>query len=98
MSKVKSKHQIKRRRVTFSFESSGAEEVILMGDFNHWNEKKHPMKSNGNGMWKKSVMILPGRYEYKFLVDRKWKEDPQNDQTCLNGFGTYNNVLNLTGS
>ena len=56
------------------------------------------MKSNGNGMWNKSVMIPPGRYEYKFLVDRQWKEDPQNDRMCLNGFGTYNNVLNLTGS
>jgi hypothetical protein len=32
------------------------------------------------------------------LVDRQWKEDPQNDQTCLNCFGTYNNVFNLTGS
>jgi len=98
MAKIKSKQKIKRRRVTFSFESSDAKEVILMGDFNHWNSKKHPMKSNGNGMWKKSVMIPPGRYEYKLLVDRQWEEDPQNDQTCLNGFGTYNNVLNLTGS
>ena len=98
MAKIKSKQKIKRRRVTFSFESSDAKEVILMGDFNHWNSKKHPMKSNGNGMWKKSVMIPPGKYEYKFLVDRQWEEDPQNDQTRLNCFGTYNNVLNLTGS
>jgi len=98
MAKITSKQKIKRRRVTFSFESSDAKEVILMGDFNNWNAKKHPMKSNGNGMWKKSVMIPPGRYEYKLLVDRQWEEDPQNDQTCLNGFGTYNNVLNLTGS
>jgi len=98
MAKIKSKQKIKRQRVTFSFESSDAKEVILMGDFNHWNEKKHPMKNNGNGKWNKSVLIPPGRYEYKFLVDGQWKEDPQNDQTCLNGFGTYNNVFNLTGS
>ena len=98
MEKINSKQKIKRRRVTFSFESSDAKEVILMGDFNNWNAKKHPMKSNGNGMWNKSVVIPPGRYEYKFLVDGQWEEDPQNDQTCLNGFGTYNNVFNLTGS
>ena len=98
MGKTKSKQKIKRRRVTFSFESRDAKEVILMGDFNHWSEKKHPMKSNNNGIWNKSVMIPPGRYEYKFLVDRQWKEDPQNDQTCLNCFGTYNNVFNLTGA
>ena len=98
MAKIKSKQKIKRRRVTFSFESSDAKEVILMGDFNNWSEKIHPMKSNGNGMWNKSVVVPPGRYEYKFLVDRQWKEDPQNDQTCLNCFGTYNNVFNLTGA
>jgi 5'-AMP-activated protein kinase regulatory beta subunit len=96
MTKIKPKQKIKRRRVTFSFESSGAKEVILMGEFNNWNTKTHPMKSNGNGMWKKSVVIPPGRYEYKFLVDEKWKEDPQNDRTCLNCFGTNNNVFNLT--
>lgn len=96
MEKIKSKQKIKRRKVTFSFESSDAKEVILMGDFNNWSKKKHPMKSNNNGMWNKSVMIPPGRYEYKFIVDRQWKEDPQNDQTCLNCFGTYNNVFHLT--
>jgi len=98
MEKIKSKQKIKRRRVTFSFESSDAKEVILMGDFNNWNTKKHLMKNNENGMWNKSVVIPPGRYEYKFLVDRQWKEDPQNDQTCLNCFGTYNNVFNVTES
>ena len=96
MEKNKSKQKIKRRRVTFSFESSDAKEVILIGDFNNWSKIKHPMKSNNDGMWNKSVMIPPGRYEYKFLVDRQWEEDPQNDQICLNSFGTYNNVFNLT--
>lgn len=98
MSKIRSKQKPKRRRVIFSFKSSDAKEVILIGDFNNWNTKKHPMKSNGDGMWNKSVVIPPGRYEYKFLVDRQWKEDPQNDKICLNCFGTYNNVLDLTES
>ena len=96
MEKIKPKQKTKRRKVTFSFESRGAKEVVLVGDFNNWNAKKHPMKNNGNGMWSKSVVIPPGRYEYKFLVDRKWKVDPQNDRTCLNCFGTNNNVFNLT--
>ena len=98
MAKIKSKQKIKKRRVTFSLNSSNAEEVILMGDFNHWNLKKHPMKKDQNGLWAKTVIIPPGTYEYKFLVDGQWKEDPQNDQTCPNCFGTYNNVFILTES
>ena len=51
MTKVKSKQKSKRRRVTFSFESNDAKEVILMGDFNNWNPKKHPMKFSGSGVF-----------------------------------------------
>ena len=96
MSKVKTKQKIKRRKVTFSFESSDANEVILMGDFNGWNPKRHPMKTDGNGVWNKTVIIPPGKYEYKFLIDGNWIEDPKNDQTCPNYFGTLNSVFNLT--
>jgi 1,4-alpha-glucan branching enzyme len=96
MAKIKSKQKIKKRKVTFSMISSDAEEVILVGDFNNWNPKKHPMQKDRNGMWVKTVIIPHGKYEYKFLVDGQWKEDPQNDQASLNCFGTYNNVFNLT--
>jgi len=96
MATVKSKKKIKRKKVTFSIDLSDANEVILMGDFNNWNPKKHRMKQDRNGVWNKDVILPPGSYEYKFLVDGRWKEDPQNHQTCLNCFGSYNNILNLT--
>ena len=86
MAKAGSKKDIKRRKITFAFETSDAKKVILMGDFNNWSPKKHLMKKNENGIWTKIVMLLPGKYEYKFLVDGEWKEDPQNDQKCLNRF------------
>jgi 1,4-alpha-glucan branching enzyme len=66
MSKFKSKQKIKRRRVTFSLEATEAKEVALVGDFNNWDLETHPMKNNGNGIWKKTVMLYPRTYEYKF--------------------------------
>jgi 1,4-alpha-glucan branching enzyme len=96
MAKVEPKKKINRRKITFSFESSDAKEVILMGDFNNWNPKKHPMKKDDNGKWTKAVTLPTGQYEYKFLVDGQWKQDPQNDRICPNNFGSYNNVFNLT--
>lgn len=95
MSKNKSKQKIKNRRVTFSLEATEAEEVILMGNFNNWSLKKHPMKRDENGMWNKTVALSPGKYEYKFLVDGQWREDPRNDHLCPNCFGTYNSIINL---
>ena len=96
MPTAKSKQTIARRKFMFSLEKIEANEVILMGDFNKWNPKIHPMKNDGNGTWNKVVMLYPGRYEYKFLIDGEWKEDPRSDQVCLNRFGTQNSVLNLT--
>ena len=95
MAKVEPKKKIKRQKITFSFESSDAKEVILMGDFNNWNPKKHPMKKDDNGKWTKAVLLPPGQYEYKFLVDGQWKEDPHNGRICPNKFGSCNNILNL---
>ncbi|MFC1817278.1 isoamylase early set domain-containing protein [Thermodesulfobacteriota bacterium] len=101
MSKKKSKQKataiqkIKRKRVSFSIEAPVAEQVVLMGDFNKWDPNVHPMKNHGNGIWTKSVIIPPGEYEYKFLIDGDWKEDPGNEKTCPNCFGTLNSILNL---
>ena len=96
MTRDKPNIKIRRRKVTFSVEAHSATEVILMGDFNNWNPQKHPMKRDATGLWQKAVIIPPGRYEYKFLVDGRWKEDPHNDQRCRNLYGTYNNVLNVS--
>ena len=66
---------------------------MVAGDFNAWNANTHPMKQDEKGVWKKMLILPSGRYEYKFLVDGKWQDDPKNDQKCPNCFGTQNNVL-----
>ena len=83
----------KRRRILFSFDFPDAEELYLGGDFNEWNFKKHPMKRDKKGHWEKIVMLYPGRYEYKAMVDDKWKLDPNNDWKCMNCYGTHNSII-----
>jgi len=93
--KASATQKFKNKKVSFSIKAPAAKEVILMGDFNKWDPKVHPMENDGNGIWTKSIMISPGKYEYKFLIDGQWKEDPVNEQICLNCFGTMNSILNL---
>jgi len=95
MSKSKTGQKMISKKVTLSVRAPDAKEVILMGDFNNWNSKRHPMKKTGNGLWNETVILAPGKYEYKFLIDGNWETDPSNDQICFNCFGTLNNVLNL---
>ena len=85
----------KRRRTIFYLNVPEAGEVFLAGDFNNWNIRRHPMQKEEDGVWKKIVMLFPGRYEYKFLVDGQWQTDPGSDQVCLNYFGTLNNVIDV---
>jgi len=85
----------KRRRIEFSIEMPEANQVILMGDFNQWEPKTHPMRKDKNGVWRKIVMIFPGRYEYRFWVDGEWYNDPHNLMRCPNCFGSENNVIEV---
>ena len=92
--KVRGK-KTQKRRITFKLEASDAKEVILVGDFNSWDGKKHTMKRDDKGRWTKIVALSPGRYEYKFLVDGQWQNDPKNDQVVHNSFGSLNNILTV---
>ena len=83
----------KKGRISFKLEAPEAKQVSLMGDFNNWNPKTHVMKKDKKGVWSKTILIAPGRYEYKFFVDGEWWLDPENDQTGQNTFGSTNNVL-----
>lgn len=92
--KARSK-KTQNRRITFKLEASEAKEAILAGDFNSWDLEKHTMKKDNKGRWTKIVTLAPGRYEYKFLVDGQWQNDPNNDQIVANSFGTLNNILTV---
>jgi 1,4-alpha-glucan branching enzyme len=95
MGKTKAKKNSIQRRVTFSLSAPTAKEVSLGGNFNNWDLAAHPMKKDANGVWKKTLVLAPGRYDYKFLVDNRWENDPKNDKTCPNSFGTQNNVIKV---
>ena len=93
MLKEESKEKSFRRGVRFSLKVPNAKEVFLAGDFNNWNAAANPMKLDADGSWKASLIIPPGRYEFKVLVDGKWREGTKEEQTVSNRFGTLNNVL-----
>jgi 1,4-alpha-glucan branching enzyme len=93
MSKEELKRKIYRRKVTFSLSAPNAREVSVVGDFNNWDAGANPMKLDEDGRWKVSLIFPSGRYEFKFLVDGKWREGSKAEQTVPNCFGTLNNVL-----
>ncbi len=83
------------KRATFKFMAPEAESVLLAGDFNAWDPNAHPLKKVSNGMWRINVSLSPGRYEYRFLVDGQWLNDPECETFVPNPFGSDNSVKNL---
>lgn len=71
-----------------------AKKVIVTGSFNRWNEEDFKMQKVENG-WKLTLEIRPGAYEYKFIVDGHWIEDPSNPSKVVNEFGGYNSYINI---
>jgi 1,4-alpha-glucan branching enzyme len=50
------------------------------------------MKKDKKGVWKAAVSLKPGKYEYRFLVDGNWENDPSCTGCVSNEFGSKNCV------
>lgn len=85
-----------RKRVTFRLSAPDANEVCIGGTFNGWEAQKNFLKRKPGGFWEKTVMLPPGRYEYKFLVDGNWQLDPSCGKFCDDSFGGLNSVIEVS--
>jgi len=70
-----------------------AQEVCIAGSFNEWHPSATPMIRLEDGKWAKELALPPGRYEYRFVVDGQWVDDPAATELIPNSFGTANAVL-----
>ncbi len=80
-----------KKSVTFIYEGD-ADEVILKGSWNDWQEE--PMKRNKKGEFTKTKRLKPGTYQFGYLVDGRWEVD-QTLPTTPSPFGTMNNILKV---
>lgn len=71
-----------------------AKKVIVSGTFNRWNEELFRMYKIENG-WEIILQLRPNEYEYRFIVDGHWMEDPTNPDKVVNEFGEYNSHINV---
>lgn len=71
-----------------------AKKVILAGSFNKWNEHLFEMDKTDDG-WELTLQMKPDIYQYRFIVDGHWMEDPDNNNKTRNEFNEYNSVINI---
>lgn len=81
--------------VSFELDMPDAGEVSVAGAFNGWDANTDPMVLGDDGLWHATLEIKPGTYEYKFVVDGTWIEDPLNPEFVEDPYGGKNSILTV---
>ena len=90
----KTKGVLIRRRVNFSVQAAIGSTVYLSGSFNDWSVDRKQLKdAKGTGHFTGFLFLLPGRYEYKFIINGIWEIDAQNPDFVSNGMNSLNSVI-----
>lgn len=85
----------KKKRVTFKLLAPEAREVFVAGSFNDWAPAERALKRNQDGLWTTWMNLAPGTYEYRFVVDGEWLEDPDSEHRSLNTLGSHNSIVKV---
>ena len=81
--------------VSFEYFNPTAREVLVAGSFNDWQPRATPMTKQRGGKWSTELLLKPGQYEYRFVVDGQWQDDPMAARFVANSFGELNCVVEV---
>ena len=70
------------KETIFKLYAPNANKVSIAGTFNNWDADKNIAEKDSNGNWSVGLKLKPGKYEYKFIVDGVWINDP-NGISCV---------------
>ena len=84
------------RRATFCYAAAPGCTVALAGVFNDWDPDSTTLTySDGKSAYCVELLLLPGTYEYKLVVNGEWILDDGNPNFTSNDFGTLNSVIQI---
>jgi hypothetical protein len=86
---------LERQEILLTFFAPVARAVSVASDFNGWRPDATPLKKSGAGRWAVRLLLRSGQYEYRFVVDGWWREDPSAFQRAANPYGGFNSVLTV---
>ncbi len=93
---MKKSTTVKRKRVKFEVLAKPLSKVFLAGSFNEWSDTAKPLKEkNGDGCYTGTLLLSPGEYEYKFVINGEWLIDAENPNFNQNKIGTLNSVVKV---
>jgi 1,4-alpha-glucan branching enzyme len=86
---------LEEREITLRFFAPDAVRVQIAGTFNDWRPESNPIEKDVSGDWIVRLRLRSGQYEYRFMVDGAWTDDPCGNQRSPNPYGGHNSVLTV---
>lgn len=85
-----------KQHVELSYDPAGREHeaISAVGEFNGWTAGRTNFELL-DGIWKTSLLLNPGTYQYQLVVDGVWMTDPANPELRDNNAGGFNSVLKV---
>ncbi len=86
----------KKEYISVYFDPKGSNYNIvqLKGTMNGWNPNATNLELI-DGKWQTQLLLNPGSYQYKFVVDGAEAMDPANPDSVDNNFGGFNSVMTV---
>ena len=86
----------KEKAVRFELQAAPDCQVFIAGSFNNWDPTSHPLAYRPDkDVFRAYILLEEGTYEYKFIVNGVWQEDPLCPERVANEKGTYNSVIRI---
>ncbi len=83
----------RRTSITFTLSAPTSLSVSIAGTFNNWVPQA--MTKGLDGVWRSPIQLLQGIYQYRFLVDTVWWQDPNNPRNTPNELGGFNSICEV---
>ncbi len=82
-----------KKRASFQVLATNATKVYIAGTFNDWDPDARPLKRGRDDVFRTWMNLPAGTYEYRFVVDGEWREDPACQLRSPSPYGGDNSVL-----
>ena len=84
------------QRIELIYPDYSGRNLKIAGEFNDWVPEQGVETILEESAIRKIFFVEPGEYQYRLVIDGKWRNDPTNPEQILNSMGVHNSMLKVS--
>jgi chromosome partitioning protein len=84
------------QRIELIYPDYNGRDLKIAGEFNDWVPDQGVETIIDETETRKIFFVEPGEYQYRLVIDGKWRNDPTNPEQILNSLGVHNSMLKVS--